>query len=558
MSTRAWPTALRLIRRGIVPILLILFVVLPAVGLFRLPSTSMEETSILQYASMTADGHTPTKDFWTEYGPLNVYAPAAVFTVTGPSLVVERIIGLLYRAILLGSLYAILRHYSRRIAVLGVALTWWLLAPWGAMAYAWIGGLGMALASIAVITTKSPVTRRRIFLAALCAGVALSFRPDLIVALACGFGIALWPHRSKWKPWIGGLALGLSPYLVLLATAGPANIIRNLVVDPLVHLRDGRALPFPPSWKWNAEFFSRVQQYVDALTNRNWYGAPLVVQIAELFWFLVVIAALIAVATWHERRNDRIMLAVGVFSLLLATNIYQRADISHMRLVGALWIGLTPLAVVLVTRRWFRDHSKVSLFATGGTALLLVLVAPSISFAAFYQLVHRTTTPALAYSVGDRSIIASSDTELQEVGRAVKLIQDNSAPGDRFFQGPIDLRLTNYNEPSFYWLLPSLTPSTYYLEMNPGISNAPNSRLADDVASSDILLLSNRFENFSEPNTSTVPGNAAASRVVAKKFCVTATTQWYTVLLNRSSHPVSLAGQVSVGRMQVPSCRTTP
>ena len=157
-------------------------------------------------------------------------------------------------------------------------------------------------------------------------------------------------------PIFGGLALGLSPYLVLLATAGPANIIRNLVVDPLVHLRDGRALPFPPSWKWNAEFFSRVQQYVDALTNRNWYGAPLVVQIAELFWFLVVIAALIAVATWHERRNDRIMLAVGVFSLLLATNIYQRADISHMRLVGALWIGLTPLAVVLVTRRWFRDR----------------------------------------------------------------------------------------------------------------------------------------------------------------------------------------------------------
>ena len=170
MSTRAWPTALRLIRRGIVPILLILFFVLPAVGLFRLPSTSMEETSILQYASMTADGHTPTKDFWTEYGPLNVYAPAAVFTVTGPSLVVERIIGLLYRAILLGSLYAILRHYSRRIAVLGIALTWWLLAPALATNWTCVCDIPCVLCLLrscsSLSLSTSMVLRRHIFLCA--------------------------------------------------------------------------------------------------------------------------------------------------------------------------------------------------------------------------------------------------------------------------------------------------------------------------------------------------------------------------------------------------------
>jgi MFS family permease len=541
-------------RRSILPCLLALFFIIPAVGLFRLPSTSMEESSILQYASMTAEGHTPTKDFWTEYGPLNVYAPAAVFTVTGPSLFVERLVGLVYRAILLVSLFAILRHYSRRIAILGSALMWWLLAPWGAMAYAWIGGLGMALAALAVMSTSSPVTRRRLFAASLCAGIALSFRPDLIIAVACGFGIAMWPHRSEWKAWVGGLTVGLSPYVLLLVTAGPSNIIRNLIVDPLVHLRDGRALPFPPSWKWNAEFFSRVQQYVDALTNRNWYGAPLVVQIAELFWFLVVIALLIAVATWQVRRTDRVMLAVGVFSLFLATNIYQRADISHMRLVGALWIGITPLAISIVARRWFQDHARVSFAATGTVALLLVLVAPSISFAAFYQLAHRTTTPTLTYAVGDRDVIASSATELSEMRLAVDLVGELSKPGDRIFQGPSDLRLTNYNEPSFYWLLPSLVPSTYYLEMNPGISNAPDSRLANDVATSDILLLSNRFENFSEPNTSTVPGNTAANEVVANNFCVAGATKWYTVLLNRENHPVSKEISTALGRIPAPHC----
>jgi hypothetical protein len=517
----------------------------------------MEESSILQYASMTAEGHTPTKDFWTEYGPLNVYAPAAVFTVTGPSLFVERLVGLIYRAILLVSLFAILRHYSRRIAILGTALMWWLLAPWGAMAYAWIGGLGMALAAIAVMSNSSPVTRRRLFAASLCAGIALSFRPDLIVAVACGFGIAMWPHRSEWKAWVGGLVVGLSPYVLLLVTAGPSNIIHNLVVDPLIHLRDGRALPVPPSWKWNAEFFSRVQQYVDALTNRNWYGAPLVIQIAEFFWLLVAVALIIAIATWQVRHSDRTVLSVGVFSLLLATNIYQRADISHMRLVGALWIGIVPLAMTIATNRWFQNRSMVALLTSGATIVLLLLVAPSISFSAFYQLMHRTSTPVLSYEVNGRDVVASSAKELDEMRLAIDLVSANSVPGDRFFQGPNDLRFTNYNEPAFYWLLPSLATSTYFLEMNPGISNASGSRLAHDIASADILLLSNRFEYFSEPNTSTVPGNPTPNQIVSSRFCVVATTEWYTVLLKQKSD-YKRTGLTSIGgRTNAPACEIT-
>jgi hypothetical protein len=142
----------------------------------------MEETSILQYASMTADGSVPTKDFWTEYGPMNVYAPAAVFSVTGPSLLAERLLGLLYRGILLASLFVILRRYSQLAALIGVTLAWWMLAPWGAMAYAWIAGMGLAVASLALISGGThPPSSRRLFVAATTAGLALSR-----------------PHRGPW------------------------------------------------------------------------------------------------------------------------------------------------------------------------------------------------------------------------------------------------------------------------------------------------------------------------------------------------------------------------
>ena len=539
------------------------FFLLPSLGLLQSPSTSMEETSILQYAAMTADGHVPTKDFWTEYGPLNVYAPAAVFSVTGASLPVERVVGLIYRAIFLASIFIVIRRYSRLAAYLGVTFAWWMLAPWGAMAYAWIAGMGLGLAALAIWTgdTEHP-SNRRLFAGALAAGLALSFRPDLIVALGVGVGVLMWPHRRRWKPLVGGLVAGLLPYLWLLITAGFGNVIRNLVTDPLIHLRSGRALPFPPSWRWNGEFFSRVQQYVDAMTNRNWFGAPLVVQIAELFWVLVAIALVIAFATWRLRRSDRALLAVGLFALLLATNIYQRADISHMRLVGSLWLALTPLALLIAGRRWFVATNRPMVFGSAAVALLLVLVAPEIMVAAGYELaIHRTSLNAnpMTLTSNNRTVITSSRQEFHEITNGLRLLQTNTTPGERLIQGPTDFRFTNYNEPAFYWLNPELVPGTYYLEMNPGISNAPGSRMASDIASADVLLLSNRFERFSEPNTSTVPGDNAANEIVAKNFCVVGSTKWY-FLLRRTAQPMSLqplhgaVSQVTVGPNKLFTC----
>ena len=542
---------------------LAIFFILPSLGLLQSASTSMEENSILQYAAMTADGHVPTKDFWTEYGPLNVYVPAAVFTVTGPSLPVERVVGLVYRAIFLTAIFFLIRRYSRLAAYLGVTLAWWMLAPWGAMAYAWIAGMGLGLAALAIWTggTEHP-SNRRLFAGALTAGLALSFRPDLIVALGVGVGVLMWPHRRRWKPLLGGVATGLLPYLVLFATAGIGNVIRNLIVDPLIHLRDGRALPFPPSWKWNGEFFTRVQQYVDALTNRNWFGASLVVQVAELFWVLVVIAILIGFATWRVRNSDRALVATLMFALLLATNIYQRADISHMRLVGSLWLALTPLALLIAGRRWFVAENRPMIFGSAAVALLLVLTAPEIMVAALYELAsHRTplnSSPLTLTSHG-RTVITASRQEFREMTNGLQLLAANTRPGERLIQGPTDFRFTNYNEPAFYWLNPELVPGTYFLEMNPGISNAPGSRMASDVASADILLLSNRFERFSEPNTSTVPGDNTANEVIARNFCVVGSTKWY-FLLRRTSQPMVLGSssttvtKVKVGPNKLVRC----
>jgi hypothetical protein len=61
------------------------------------------------------------------------------------------------------------------------------------------------------------------------------------------------------------------------------------------------------------------------------------------------------------------------------------------------------------------------------------------------------------------------------VQAAVKDLNAMSRPGERLLVGPLDLRRTWYSDVFIYWLFPELKPATYYVEMDPGLANAPGS-----------------------------------------------------------------------------------
>ncbi|MGH2684531.1 MAG: hypothetical protein ACRDJP_03585, partial [Actinomycetota bacterium] len=66
---------------------------------------------------------------------------------------------------------------------------------------------------------------------------------------------------------------------------------------------------------------------------------------------------------------------------------------------------------------------------------------------------------------------------------------------------------------------PDLVPGTYYIEMDPGVANRKGSRLADDVASSDVVVLSTVWDDWDEPNDSGEPGSDEPNRVLRERFC---------------------------------------
>ena len=66
--------------------------------------------------------------------------------------------------------------------------------------------------------------------------------------------------------------------------------------------------------------------------------------------------------------------------------------------------------------------------------------------------------------------------------------------------------------------------------MNPGLANRSGSGLAADLATADVLILTDRFDGWSEPNASTEPGDLAPAAVVANRFCDVGGTSTWRVL----------------------------
>ena len=85
--------------------------------------------------------------------------------------------------------------------------------------------------------------------AGVLAGLALSYRPDLVIAVAPGVRLAAVaaPPRAA-APCLLGAVVGLLPMWVHLVMAGPVDAVEGMVIDPVFRLRDGRELPRPPSW----------------------------------------------------------------------------------------------------------------------------------------------------------------------------------------------------------------------------------------------------------------------------------------------------------------------
>ena len=524
--------------RGVVAVgTLLAFCLFPVRGLLRAPGSSMEEGFMLVFPRLVQDGQVPNVDFLHLYGPGSLHVLACWYGVFGYTLEAERAFGLLQNLGIVFALYTLTRPWGRISAVgAGAVAALLTMTPIGLAALAWHGAIALALwATVFALRARNTASVVNWAVAGLLAGLALAFRPDIVIAVTLALLAAGWiDRRMAWKPVLIGAVVGLVPVWVHLAIAGPGPVIDGIVVDPVVRLRPGRELPSPPSF---GEIDGALQAIAEAVPPYWPIPAP-AANHQLFFWFFAVILIALGVpaGAWWIRRRDGAnpqvdaLVVAGVFGLGILPQALQRPDSTHLAWVAMVsWPLLAALITHAVTTRLRTTGAEprlVRLSVLSGTAAVLALMLVVSPFYTYrYYLLHTRV------SVGDLPLpflVERDDRKFwfgnPEVANAlVEMIPEleaRSEPGDRLIVGTADLSRTVYSDVSIYFLFDDLEPATYFIEMDPGLADAEGSGLADDIEQADFLVLTNFWSGWLEPNTSVKRQSQEHNQAVADNFCL--------------------------------------
>ncbi len=524
------------VARIVAPAVVLASTLPPLYGLWLNQGTPMEEGFMLVFPELVMEGQVPNRDFLHLYGPGSLWVLAGVFTVFGVSLAAERVVGFLQHLGVMFGVYRLLRPWGPWVAAGGGCLASLLvLTPSGLTALAWVGAVALGLWALscaldAVDGEADGVPRRWAPVAAgALAGAALLYRLDVVLALTAA-AVVVVPALSTAgrRRALVGLLAGGSPYLVHLAMAGPGAAVRGMVIEPIFELRGGRHLPVPPS----PDHFDGFLQGAWIYDPPPW-PLPAPSGPRQLWlWFFALLAAglllLVAGLIAWRRRGDRRLLAMAAFAVGLFPQAVQRPDSTHLAWVGCVAFAFLPAAIVeLVRARRARPVPPVGwrtgLPAVGAVAALLLVVAPHWPYRDYAEMTlktfgHRRFEEVIEHD--GRQFPYKRDDAVDAIREMLPVIDATTEPGDRLIVGPGDLRLTPYSEAFLYFLLPDLVPATRYIEMDPGVANAADSDLADEIAAADVVVLSTMFDDWNEPNDSRVPGSDAPNQVLARDFCL--------------------------------------
>ena len=542
----SWPTAAGVAITSAVTLL-------PVRGMFKSTGGTMEEGFMLAFPERILKGDVPNVDFLHLYGPGALDVLAGWYSLFGVTLNSERAFGLVQNVAIIAALYVIARAWGRAAAAVTATLSVFLvMTPIGLTAMAWNGGVALGLWSVifairARNLDPDRVRSRRIavFVAGLLAGLALTYRPDLGVALLIAHGWLFW-RRRDWRRAIVGLGVGLLPLIIHVIRIGPRTAIDTMILDPVLKLRPGRELPRPPSWNVLDGALQAIAE-----TAPPWWRLPAIAPSHQLFlWFFalpVLAIAVVLVGIKVRRSTDGparslVLIGAGLFGVGLLPQAFQRPDSTHLTWVACVTFPLLIPTMIELIRMWRPlTHPRLRVGVAGlALAGLLFAITPYFTYRT-YLLYSRVSVgdlpPAFEVERNGRTFFMGDARPWRATRDVITRLDELSTPGETLFVGPVDLRRTWYSDTFFYYLFPELPPATQFMEMDPGIADAEGSPMADEIAEADWLILTAFWAGWREPNSAMNFGPDEPNQVVRDQFCLVDSFEDDLVLLYRRCQP---------------------
>ena len=184
-----------------------------------------DEGIILTGAARVMRGELPYRDFWTQYSPGQFYTLAALFSITGKSVLAARWWDVLTRALLAVALYLLAARATnllRALPVWPLAVLW--LTYYGFFSYPLFQGLLFSLLCLLVFL-RGLVSARWMPLAGVLFGMAFVFRHDMAIYLAATVGLVGAAHAWVRNARPLDLARRLAPMAAVAALiAAPVTL----------------------------------------------------------------------------------------------------------------------------------------------------------------------------------------------------------------------------------------------------------------------------------------------------------------------------------------------
>jgi hypothetical protein len=372
----------------------------------RLDFTVNEEGFLWYGAVATAHGDVPLRDFYS-YDPGRYYWAAAWTPLVGEGVLGLRLATAAFAALgLFCGLLAARRAIANPVVLAGagIVLTLWLL-PRNKL-YEPAVEMMAVLAAVALIERPD---RRRHLLAGAMVGFGAFMGKNHGVYLAVAFlalilllylrrgGEAEPPSPApvlglagRLRAWIGGIALGASPLLVMLALV--PGFLRSYVDSVLFFVQQGQTnFPRPVPWPWHYE-----------LSAMSPWDAAQIFSIGFCFLLTVVFFALGGVAVIAmpglRLRRHALLAASVVVGAVYTHHAFSRADLAHLApSIHPLLLGLLALpAACAAAARGPRARRALRMSAGAAVGLLLAAVTCATAIPAqplYHQLTTHVMTP---------------------------------------------------------------------------------------------------------------------------------------------------------------------